>query len=148
MPFTDYLDQSLASLVFSNTGWVPPAIQYLGVSTSSPTQAVGTTPTAWNFTEVTGAGYARAGTAANATNWGPVETEPTSGFVIQTLVEIAMPQSAGPWSAGAPLSYFGLFDAATGGRLLAFGAIDPVVTVPGAAYILTFAAGQLTVDLD
>lgn len=148
MPFTEYLDQKLLALAFGDVSWTPPTSIYLALSTSQPTIAIGTSGTPYSFTEVTGSGYARVASSNNTTGWAPVATEPVSAYEVQNGVTLAFPIATGPWASGASIPYFGLFDAATAGNLLAFGTLNPAETVAAAGYQITFAAGQLTVTLD
>ena len=64
MPFTNYLDQRITQLLFSNTAYTIPATWYIALSTTTPSQ--GATP---NFTEPSGNGYARVAVTNNTWGW-------------------------------------------------------------------------------
>jgi hypothetical protein len=146
MPFTTYLDRSLLQHAFGGPQWTPPATIYVGLSSSAPTPQ---STSGWNFTEPPAAtnGYARPGLAYNTTNFVPVGSEPLAGYDIAVGVLVAFPQSTGPWLAGTLLGWFGLFDAATGGNLLAFGPANPPLSVVGPGYLPEFPAMQLVTSL-
>ena len=60
---------------------------------------------------------------------------------------ITFPQASADWVAGANLTYFVLYDLASGGNLMAFGALTtpkPVLNGDTAS----FGAGQLSLTLD
>lgn len=64
--------------------------------------------------EVTGGGYGRVAIPINDTNWSAPATEGTYRMVSNLLaVTFAAPTT--DWNAGAPISWFGLWSAATGG---------------------------------
>lgn len=148
MPFTNYLDQQLVQLAFGDVAWAPPATLYVALSTSAPTQAVGTSAVAWNFVELPVAnGYGRVACVNNGTEWVVAPSEPVSGYEVQNGVTVAFPLSTGPWVSGNPIGWFGIFDAAVAGNLLAFGAATPTITVPGPGYIPEFAPGELTTSI-
>lgn len=50
MPFTNYLDQSIVQLLFSDTSYTIPTTFYVALSTTTPSQVKGSAPF-WNFTE-------------------------------------------------------------------------------------------------
>jgi hypothetical protein len=147
MPFTNYLDQKLSSLFLGSTAYAIPANLYLGLSSTGPSQAQAGTP-AWNFTEPAGNAYARVTVPNNSTNFGPITTEPPAGYTIQNKLVITFLQASGAWLAGAPLSWFGLFDALTGGNLCLYGTCSPAQTVGSGNITLSFAAAALNITLN
>lgn len=144
MPFSNYLDQKLLQYAFGNVAWTPPATVYVGLSSSQPTQVPASN---WNVTEPSGNGYARPGIANNDTSIVAVGSEPTAGYEVTIATAVTFTESTGPWLAGATLGYFVLFDAATGGNVLAYGPLNPPIEVPGAGYLPDFPANQLTTSL-
>jgi hypothetical protein len=143
--FTNYLDQKLLQHAFGGPAWTPPATVYVALSSSAPTQQPAG---GWNVTEPDGTGgYARVALANNNTNFVPVTAEPLSGFRIAVAPQISFPESTAPWLAGNRLGYFGLFDATTGGNLLAFGPLNPSVQVEGPGYIIQFPENQLIASI-
>lgn len=106
--FTDYLEQKVLEYVFRGQAFPQPSALYLGLFTVLPTSDAGT-----GGTEVSGGGYARAnlGTLSNAfTAWSA-----SSG--IKNSADITFPQATAAWGTIVGL---GIWDAATGGNLLAF----------------------------
>jgi hypothetical protein len=147
MPFTNYLDQKLINLFLGDVAYTIPTSLYLGLSSTGPSQIQTGTP-AWGFTEPVGNAYARVALANNSVNFGPIVPEPSNGFTMQNLLVVTFLASSGPWLAGVPLTYFGLFDALTGGNLCIFGACSPPQAVGAGSITLSFAAGSLTATLN
>jgi hypothetical protein len=147
MPYTNYLDQKLSQLFLGNTAYPIPANLYLGLSSTAPSQVQAGTPT-WNFTEPAGNAYARVMVPNNATNFGPVTPALSNGFAMKNLLVVTFLQASGPWLAGAPLSYFGLFDTLTAGNLCLYGTCSPAQTVGSGNITLSFAAGALNITLN
>lgn len=132
MGFTYYLDNKLLDLVFSNTAYTVPSTLYIGLSTTAPTQAGG------NFTEPSGNGYARVAVTNNSTNW-PAASNGSKN----NANAITFPQATGSWGT---VTHFGIFDAATSGNLLAWGALSQSKAI-SAGDTPYFAAGSLTLNL-
>lgn len=134
--FTDTLEQSLLNHIFTDPTYTPPTPLYIGLSTTTPTEAGG------NFTEPSGGAYARVSTAA--ADWNAATG--TAPVTKTTGVAKVFATATADWSSGAPMTHFGLFSAITGGVLLAFGALTtakPVLT----GDTPSFAAGALTLKL-
>lgn len=146
MPFTTYLDKALLQHAFGGPAWTPPSTIYVALSSSAPTPQSASN---WNFTEPTIGtnGYGRVGLAYNTTNFVPIGSEPLAGYDIAVGVLVAFAQSTGPWLSGVALPYFGLWDAASAGNLLAFGSASPALQVLGPGYLPEFPANQLVTSL-
>lgn len=131
MPYTNYLNQKIIQFVFGGVTFSPPSTLYVGLSSAQPTLAqAGSVP--WNFLEPSGAGYARVSVLASA--FTGASTQSFNGYEVQNTGTIAFPVSTGPWLGGVSLAYAGFWDASSGGNLLAYGALSPSLTVPGAGY--------------
>ena len=109
MPLSNYLEQRLLNHAFRNTAYTPAAALHLALFTSNPTKAN-------TGTEVTGGGYARRpiAFAAAAIEGG-----------MMTIKNPAEIQFAVATADQGLVTHFGIFDAATGGNLLAFEALSP-----------------------
>jgi hypothetical protein len=111
MGFTDntekgLLDYFIASYVTST--------KYIGLSTTTPTRVGG------NFKEPTEGSYARISTISTDWNAASGSAPATkSNSVVKTF-----PTALETWSGGANMTYFGIFDAASAGNVLATGAIS------------------------
>lgn len=138
MPFTTYLDKSLVDSVFGDTAYAVPATLYVALSTTTPTQAGA------SFTEPSGSGYARVAVANSTANFGAAATQPATGYEVVNAVALAFPAATGAWGT---VTYFGVFDAATGGNLLAYGALTTAQTI-ASGDTASFAASALTITLD
>ena len=148
MPFTNFTDQGLLELLLGDQAFTIPGTLYFALSSTAPSQVKGGAAPFWNFTEPSGNAYARVAVVNNATNFGPVTSEPTNGYTIQNNVVVTFPQSTGAWSSGSALGYFGLFDAATNGNLILYGTCSPAQSVGAANITISFAIGAMTATLN
>lgn len=114
----------------------PPTI-FVGVSSTTPTAAGA------NVTEPTTGSYARVETAASDWN-NPTDADPT---VIDNANAVVFPESTAAWLSSAPLTHGVLFDAATDGNFLGFGALSPNRTVNAAGFTLSLPAGAIDITL-
>jgi hypothetical protein len=134
--FTDATEQAILNGLFTDPAWTPPATLYLGVSSTTPTEAGG------NFTEPSTGSYARVSTAA--ADWSAASG---SAPAVKTNTAVkTFPTATGDWVSGANLTHFGIFDASTAGNLLCWGALGtakPVLNGDTAS----FAASALVVKL-
>lgn len=134
--FVDTVEQSLLNHFLTDPAYAPPATMYLGLSSTTPTDAGG------SVTEPVGGGYARVATAA--ADWSAATG--TAPAVKTTTVAKSFATASADWVSGANLTNFCLFSALSGGSLLAFGPLTtpkPVLVGDTPA----FAAGALTLKL-
>src|SRR6516225_9892091 len=136
MPFTNYLDQRITQLLFSNTAYTIPATWYIALSTTTPSQ--GATP---NFTEPSGNGYSRVSVTNNTSNWTAVASPPANGYTVQNNTIITFPTATGSWGT---VTYFGIYDATTAGNLIGFGLLTSAQSIT-TGIAASFAVAQLTV---
>lgn len=143
MPLTNLTLSNILKYNFGSVVYNPalPPTYYIGLSSTAPTQAGS------GFTEPSGSGYARVAVTNSATNFGPIATEPTSGYSIQNIATapINFPISTGSW--GATLTYGGLFDSLTGGNLWLYGVLAPAITVSQSNVQVSFNTGQLVFSI-
>lgn len=134
--FTDTVEQALLDHFLTDGAYTPPATMYIGLSSTTPTEAGG------NFTEPSTGSYARVSTAA--ADWGAATG--TAPATKSTTTAKTFPTATADWVSAANLTYFGLFSASTAGTLLAFGALTtpkPVLNGDTAS----FASGALVLKL-
>ncbi len=132
MPATNYLQEALLNQVFGDTAYSTPATLYVALSTTTPAEN-GT-----GFTEPSGNGYARVPVTNNTTSF-PNATGGTGGSTKNNGAAITFTQSTG--TGWGTVTYLGIFDALTGGNLLAYGALSQSYTIGGAT---TFSLPQTT----
>ena len=128
--FSDYWEDKILDHLFGKAGLTPPTI-YLGLSTTDPADDGS------SLAEQNGNAYARVQTSAG--DWNAA-----SGGLLENASEINFPMAIGPWGT---MTHFVLFDAATGGNILAYGALSPSKVI-GSGDIAKFAAGDLVLNLD
>lgn len=128
--FADYWEDEIMDHVFNKGAYTAPTI-YVGLSTADPLD------TGAGLAEPSGNGYARVTTAAG--DWNA-----SSGGLIDNANSIDFPQATGSWGT---VTHFALFDASSGGNMLAHGTLGtPQAIVSGNTP--SFAAGALDVSLD
>lgn len=128
--FSDYWENEILDHLFGNGSYTPPTI-YLALSTADPGDD-GT-----GLSEPSGNGYARAVTAAS--DWNAA-----SGGALDNANVIEFPEATGAWGT---ITHFALLDAASGGNLLAHGALSQSKTI-ASGDTARFAAGDLEINLD
>lgn len=137
MSFSDYLEGKVLNHVFGGTSYTAPTTLYVGVFTSASSDSAA-------GTEVSGNGYARQSVAFTVSG-----TSPTTA---SSSAAVEFPEATGSWGT---VTYAGVFDALTGGNMLAHAQLtDPAdftTALPktiGTGDILRISAGNLKVTLD
>ena len=126
MSFTNYLETEILDHVFGGNAYTAPATLYVGLYTAAPGEAGG-------GTELSGSGYARQTTAFTV-----------SGSTASNSANIEFPAATGNWGT---VTHAGIFDASTGGNLIAYATLTSSKVVE-TGDILRFSASQLQVTLD
>ncbi|NLH42851.1 MAG: hypothetical protein GX448_13515 [Planctomycetes bacterium] len=128
--FSNYWETKILDHLFGKGVYTPPTI-YVALSTADPGESGS------GLDEPEGGGYARA--ATQASDWNSA-----AGGLIDNAAAIEFDAAAGDWGT---VTHFALFDAATGGNLLAHGSLAQPKTV-NAADRAQFPPGDLEVTLD
>ena len=128
--FSDYWENKILNHTFGKTSYTPPTI-YVALSTADPLDD------ASGLAEPTGDAYARVQTSAS--DWNAA-----SDGTLDNANNIIFPQATGNWGT---ITYFALFDAATGGDMLVHGALSQPQTIDSGNTV-KFAAGDLDINLD
>jgi hypothetical protein len=121
VPNTNYLDQKICQYYWGLTAYTAAATVYCALSTTTPAQTGSP-----NFTEPSGNAYARVATTNNTTNFVETTSVPTLGWQQANGTAITFPTATGLWGT---VTYFGFYNAATGGNLLAFGQLTTAQTI-------------------
>jgi len=124
-------NQILDSLL--GTTGIFPATVYVGLMTAAPN------PDGSGVVEPSGFGYARVGVSNNATQW-PAASSREKTHSADIVFSAA---SGGGWGA---ITHVGIFDAASAGNLLAYGALDAPRTVADTD-VFRFLAGSSPLTL-
>ena len=137
MSFTNYLEDKVLNHVFGGTAYTAPSTLYVGLFTAAPGETGG-------GTEVSGNGYARQSAAMSVSGTSPTEADNDAA--------IEFPTATGNQGT---ISHAGVFDASTGGNLLAYAELtDPAdfsTALPKTITtgdIFRIAAGNLKIRLD
>lgn len=130
MSFSDYWEDATLNHLFNKAAYTAPTI-YVGLSSTAPADD-GT-----GVTEPLGGGYARVATAS--TDWNSA-----SGGQITNANGITFPQATADWGT---MSHIVLYDASSGGNLLAYAALTTAKTVQNGD-TAQFAVGDITITLD
>jgi len=128
--FGDYWENEILDHVFGKGSYTPPTI-YVALSTAEP----GDDGSA--LSEPSGNGYARQSTSAS--DWNAA-----AGGALDNANEITFAEATGDWGN---MTHFALMDAASGGNLLAHGALSASKSI-GSGDTANIAAGDLDVSLD
>ena len=128
--FSDYWENEMLDHIFGKGSYTAPTI-YVALSTADPTDDGS------GLSEPSGNGYARKQTSAS--DWNAA-----SGGALDNANEIAFNEATGSWGT---ITHFALLDAASGGNMLAHGALSQSKTI-GSGDTAKFAAGDLDVSLD
>lgn len=132
MSKSDYLENALLSHELGHSIWSRPANHYFALFTTAPNDAGG-------GTEVAGNGYQRKQMPNDGTLW----VDP-SGGQSATAVGVQFAEPTGNWGT---VTHFGIFDAASGGNLLRWGAlVTPREITSG--FVPFFPAGDLVITED
>ncbi len=128
--FSNYWENEILDHLFGKGTYTPPTI-YVGLSAADPGDDGS------GLSEPSGGAYARVATAG--TDWNAA-----GGGALDNTNAIEFPEATASWGT---ITHFALFDAASGGHLLAHGSltISKTVSVGDTA---SFAAGALDVTLD
>ena len=139
---SDYLENKLIDQLFRGQTFTPPATLYVGLLTAAPSDSGG-------GTEVSGSNYSRASVAASLAGWagtqstGSTTTSSGTGGQTSNNAAISFPTPAATWGT---ITHFGVYDAATGGNLLFWGALTISKTI-NQADTVQFPAASLTFTL-
>lgn len=128
--FSDYWESKILNYIFNKEGFTPPTI-FVGLSAADPTDD-GTA-----LAEPGGNNYSRVQTSAS--DWNV-----SSGGILNNLSVIVFAMATGNWGS---ITHFVLFDAATGGNMLAYGSLGESRTV-GAGDIVKFGVSEMEIKLD
>lgn len=127
---SDYAEAALLDHLFSlSAGFAQPTL-YLALSTADPTEDGS------GLAEPAAGAYARVVTAG--TDWS------RTANVVENANELSFPQATASWGT---LTHAAIYDAATGGNLIAYGPLGTAKAI-AANETLRFPAGNITFSLD
>lgn len=126
MSFSNYLENKVLLHVFGATAYTAPATLYVGLFTSDPGEG-GT------GTEVSGGSYARQTIAFTVVNNQASNT-----------AAVEFPTASASWGT---VTYAAIYDAVSGGNLLAYGALTTSKTI-ASGDVLRIPAGDFDINLD
>jgi len=132
MNLSDFLEAALLDHTFRGTAYTAPGTIYVALSTADPTE------NGSGLAEPSGAGYARLGIATGSAQW------TRSGNTVTNVNDHSFAQATGAWGT---LTHWALFDAATGGNMLAHGQL-PDSKSPVDGDTPTIKAGDISVTLN
>jgi hypothetical protein len=128
--FTDYTENLVLNYLFTTNSATRPTAWYVGLFTAAPSDTGG-------GTEVTGSGYARVATGTITVS-GTSPTTATNAAAIEFAAA-----SGGDWGA---IGWAAIFDADTGGNMIAWAALSTSRTINDGD-VLRIPAGDLDVTL-
>ena len=128
MSFSNYLETKVLDHVFGGTAYTAPATLYLGLHTSNPAEDN-------SGTEVSTSGTAYARQTVTFT---------TSGDTTSNTAAVEYPTATASYGT---VSHVGVYDAASAGNLLAYGALTTSKAI-ATGDVLRIPAGDLDITLD
>jgi hypothetical protein len=131
--FTDFLEDELLDHVFGNASFSPSANVYIGLSTTTITDAGG------NDTEPGGGAYARVTVANNATNW-----PAASGGAKANGTDFTFPEATASWGT---IIDFAIYSALTAGNMYAYGTLTTSKAINNGD-TAKFATGDIDITLN
>lgn len=140
---SNYLENKVIDWLFRGQTFSPPPGLHVGLLSSAPSDSGG-------GTEISGNGYARQNISPTLANW--AGTQSTGSTTVSTgttgttsnNVAVTFPTPTASWGA---VSHFGIFDSATGGNLLFYGALTIAKTI-NQGDTVTFPIAALSVQID
>lgn len=141
---SDYVENKLVDFLLRGQTFTPPSTVYVGLFTATPSDTGG-------GTEVSGGSYARVAVASSLANWsgtqGAGTTTASSGTsgTISNNIAVVFPLPTAAWGV---ITHTALFDAATGGNEILYGALVNPKTVNQGDSAPTFQAGALAYQID
>ncbi|MDF3056810.1 MAG: hypothetical protein K0R17_1025 [Rariglobus sp.] len=123
---------SLAGSLLGRTAYTAPATLYAAL-------IIGAVDALTGGTEATGGSYARASVTNNTTNF----PAPAAG-VVTSATPLTWPTSTAAWGT---VNAVRLYDAASGGNLIAGALLTPAATVDATGITVSIPAGNLTLTL-
>ena len=127
--FADYAENKILDHIVGKTSYTKPTA-YVALSTADPLDDGS------GIAEPSGNNYARAATSGS--DWNAA-----SGGAIDNVVAIAFNEATGSWGT---ITHFALFDASSGGNMLAHGSLSASQAITS-AQVLKFSAGDLDITL-
>jgi len=128
--FSDYTENLVLTWLFTTSSATRPTAWYVGLFTGAPSDTGG-------GTEVSGNGYARVATGTMSVS-GTTPTTATNGSAIEFAAA-----SGGNWGT---ITHAAIFDASSGGNLIAWGALTTSRTINDGD-VFRIPAGSLDVTL-
>lgn len=129
---SDFLEVELRKHLFRTGSYAKPTVLAMALYTAAPSDAGG-------GTEVSGGGYARATLNPLDANWTAASS--TDG-ITTNAVDITFPAPSANWGV---VTHFGIFDAASAGNLLIWGALQLPRTINNGDPAPKFVAGSLSI---
>lgn len=140
---SDYLENKIIDWLFRAQTFTTPAGLHIGLLTAAPSDTGG-------GTEVSGNAYARVNLAPSLTNWAGTQAAAsttastgTSGTTSNNSA-VTFPTPTASWGT---VTHFGIWDAATAGNLLFYGALNISKTI-NSGDTVTFPISTLSVQID
>ena len=133
---SNYAEGELIKHIFRTGSFTKPTVLGVALFTSNPAEDA-------SGTEVSGGAYARVQHNPADANWDAISG--TNGTTANTSTITFPTPSGANWGS---VTHFGVFDAASGGNLLFYGALTTSTTINDGDAAPSFAAGALTFQID
>jgi len=129
--FANFWEDEILDHLFMKGSYTMPTNLWVGLSTADPGDDEG------GLAEPSGNNYSRVPTDGD--DW-----DVSSGGATANAADITFPEASGAWGE---ITHFAIFDASSGGNMVAHGALDESKTI-GSGDTAKFATGAFDVTLD
>ncbi len=129
---SDYLEVELRKHIFRTGSMTKPAALYISLHTANPTDAA-------SGAEVTGGSYARVQRDPLDANWSAPDS---TGGVTANVAAVTFPAPTANWGV---VTHFGVWDAASAGNMVCYGALGTSKTINNGDAAPSFGAGSLVI---
>jgi hypothetical protein len=141
---SNYLENKLIDQLFRGQAYTFPSTLYIGLLTAAPSDTGG-------GTEVSGGGYARLAITSSMANWAGTQGANTTSASTGTSGTTSNNNPltwTDPTADWGTITHFGLYDAATAGNLLVYGAMTTPRLVANGDSSPNIPVSQLQIQLD
>lgn len=141
---TNYLENKIIDWLFRGENYSPPTTLYFALFSAEVTETGG-------GTEFSGNGYARIGITASLTNFAGTQADKSTAISsgdsgkTSNNIDIEFPEPTGTWGTA---THMAVFDAATNGNMLLYGALKKSKIIDAGAAAPKFKIGKVVFTLD
>lgn len=131
---SDFLEVQIRAHLMRTDTWAKTTARHISLHTANPTDP-------GSGAEVSGGSYARVQRDASDANWSAPDA---TGGLTANVAALTFPTPSANWGV---VTHFGVWDAASGGNLLTYGALNTPKTINNGDPAPEFGAGTLSITV-